>query len=197
MRTNFWRVALAAVAAGAALPAAAHTLGAEGAGFAAGLSHPVGGLDHLLAMVCVGLWATQSGGRAVWAIPAAFMAAMLAGGALGLAGFGLPGVELGIVGSLVALGGLVALRLRPSLAAGIAIVAGLAVFHGHAHGAEMPEAASPALYAAGFLVATAILHAAGIAAAQVAGKALAATGDILIRAGGAAIAATGALLLAL
>lgn len=197
MRTAFLRTALAAVAAGAALPAAAHTLGAEGGGFAAGLSHPVGGLDHLLAMVAVGLWAAQTGGRAVWTVPAAFMAAMVAGGGIGLLGLGLPGVELGILASLLALGGLVALKVRPPVGVGSAVVAAFALFHGHAHGAEMPEAAAPELYAAGFLVATGILHLAGIAAARVAAKAWAGRGDALVRAGGGGIAAVGAVLLAL
>lgn len=189
--------ALAAVAAGAAVPAAAHTLGTQGAGFSAGLGHPVGGLDHLLAMVTVGLWAAQRGGRATWAVPAAFMAAMVAGGALGMAGIGLPGVELGILASVMVLGSLVALNFQPPVWAGMAIVGGFALFHGHAHGAEMPDAAAPALYAAGFLLATGVLHAAGIAAALATAKALATRGGRLVRAGGAAIAASGAALMML
>lgn len=186
-----------AIAAGAAIPAAAHTLGARGAGFAAGLGHPLGGLDHLLAMVAVGLWAGQRGGRALWAVPAAFMAAMVLGGVLGMAGIGLPGVELGILASVLVLGGLVALRFRPPVWAGMAVVGLFAVFHGHTHGAEMPEATSPVLYAAGFLLATGILHLSGIAMAQVAAAALSRHGGKLVRAGGAAIAASGAALMAL
>lgn len=197
VRADFLRVVLVALAAGAALPAAAHTLGAEAAGFAAGLAHPIGGLDHLLAMLTVGLWAAQTGGRALWAVPLAFMAAMVAGGGLGFAGFDLPGVEFGILASLIGLGSLVALRVEAPPAAAMAVVAAFALFHGHAHGAEMPAAASPALYAAGFLLATAILHGAGIALRLVAGRALAVQGDRVVRAAGLAVAASGAMLLAL
>lgn len=197
VRAGFLRVALVAVAAGAALPAAAHTLGAEAAGFAAGLAHPVGGLDHLLAMLAVGLWAAQTGGRAVWAIPLAFMAAMVAGGGLGLAGLALPGIEFGILASLIGLGSLVALKVKARPAAGMAVVAAFALCHGYAHGAEMPTAASPTLYAAGFLLATAILHLTGIAAALVSGRALAVQGDRAVRAAGFTVAASGALMLAL
>lgn len=163
------RFTLAAGAALAlsALPAVAHahTFGAHDAGFVHGFLHPVGGLDHLLAMVAVGLWAAQRGGAALWALPVAFVAAMIGGGLLGMAGIGLPGVELGIVGSVVALGALIALQSRLALPASVAAVALFAVFHGHAHGAEMPEAAEPLLYGLGFALATALLHGAGVAAA--------------------------------
>lgn len=197
MRRASLLATLAALAAGAAVPAAAHTLGAHGAGLASGLSHPVGGLDHLLAMVTVGLWAAQHGGRAMVAVPAAFMGSMVLGGALGMAGVGLPGVELAILASVMVLGAVVALKLRLPVGAGMAIVGAFAVFHGHAHGAEMPDAASPALYAVGFLLATGVLHAVGVAAALVAGKALSGAGDKVIRVGGAAIAASGAILMTL
>lgn len=184
------RLALAAVAAGAALPFAALAW----PDFAAGIGHPIGGLDHLLAMLAVGLWAVRDG-RVDWVLPAVFMAAMLAGGTAGFAGLSLPGVETGILASLLAFGALVALRARLPLPAAMAVVAGFALFHGHAHGAELPEGASPLLYAAGFLAATAILHLGGIAAALVAGRALAS--DLPVRVAGGAVAASGALLLAL
>lgn len=146
-----------------ALPAAAHTGHADGAGFLHGFLHPLGGIDHLLAMVGVGLWAAQLGGRALWLLPVAFVT-MLAGGAvLGMAGVELPLVEAGIAASVAVLGLLVVLNKRVPVAAGMALVGAFAVFHGHAHGAEMPAAAQPLLYGFGFAVATALLHGAGIA----------------------------------
>lgn len=197
MRTGSGRMAVvAALAIGAALPAIPHLAGGTDGGFAAGLAHPIGGLDHLLAMGAVGLWAAQTGGRALWAMPAAFILAMVAGGAWGLAGIALPGIELGILASLLALGGAVAASMRPPVAVSLAVVAAFALFHGHAHGAEMPDSASPAVYAAGFVLATAILHVAGIAAAQVVAQACRSHGDRVVRTMGAAIAAFGAFLLA-
>lgn len=154
-------VALAAVAA--AEPAFAHTFGAHGAGFVAGFAHPFGGFDHLLAMVAVGLWAGQLGGRALWAVPAAFVGAMVVGGLLATSGIALPKVELGIAGSLVVLGILVATAWRLPVAAAMVLVGLFAVFHGHAHGAELPQAASALGYGAGFVLATALLHGSGVA----------------------------------
>ena len=174
--------------------AQAHTGEAHGAGFVHGFTHPFGGLDHLLAMVTVGLWAAQRGGRALWAVPVSFMGMMLAGGLLGLNGVALPSVELGIAASLVVLGSLVALAVRPSVWLGAAIVGAFAVFHGHAHGAEAPEAATPALYAAGFVAATGLLHLLGIAGFRSA--AVAKAGGLLVRVAGAAVAAAGVALLA-
>ena len=164
------RFALASATAAAvlaALPnaALAHTFGAHDAGLVHGFLHPVGGWDHLLAMVAVGLWAAQRGGKALWALPTAFVGAMIGGGLLGLAGIGLPQVELGIVLSVVALGALIALQSRLPLLASAGVVALFAVFHGQAHGAEMPEAAQPLLYGLGFALSTALLHGAGIGAA--------------------------------
>lgn len=168
--------------------ASAHT-GDHGTltGFAGGLAHPLLGLDHLFAMLAIGLWAAQQGGRALWAIPAAFVGAMLAGGMLAWAGVGLPQVEAAIALSVLALGLLVAARLRASLAAGIAIAAGFALLHGYAHGLETPLAVSPAMYAVGFVLATACLHGAGVAgsllgsrAVQLAGAGIAATGLALM-----------------
>jgi urease accessory protein len=161
------RTGLALGLAGAALmalPAAAlaHPGHMEPAGFVHGFEHPLGGLDHLLAMVAVGLWAAQSGGRALVALPAAFVVAMILGGIAGMAGLPLPAVEFGILGSVLALGALVAFQPKLSVGVCVAITAAFAVFHGYAHGVEMPAAASPWAYGLGFTVATALLHAGGI-----------------------------------
>jgi urease accessory protein len=162
--------------------------GVHGIAFAQGLAHPFLGLDHVLAMVAVGLWAAQLGGRALWAVPAAFVAAVAVGGALGIVGVALPSVELGIALSLVGLGLMVALRVRPGLALSMALVTLFALFHGHAHGTELPAAAPALGYGAGFVLATALLHLAGIAAG------LALRQSFWLRAGGAAVAAAGLLL---
>jgi urease accessory protein len=146
-----------------ALPAAAHTGHVDGSGFLSGFLHPLGGLDHLLAMVAVGLWAAQTGGRALWMLPVAFVT-MLAGGALiGISGLELPMVEAGIAASVAVLGLLVVLNKRVPVYAAMALVGVFAVFHGHAHGAEMPAAAHPLLFGAGFILSTVLLHGAGIA----------------------------------
>ena len=171
--------------------AQAHTGVGPTAGFAAGFSHPLMGLDHVLAMVTVGLWAAMLGGRALWLVPLAFVAAMAGGGVLGAAGIGLPFVEMMIAGSIVALGALAALRARLPIVLGMALVGLFAVFHGHAHGAEMPAAASAALYGLGFAVATALLHAAGIGVGVLAGRTA-----LLARGAGAAVALAGVALLA-
>jgi urease accessory protein len=132
-------------------------------GLLAGLSHPVSGLDHVLAMVAVGLWGAQLGKPAVWLLPVAFPLVMAFGGFLGLAGIPLPAVELGIALSAVALGALVLFECRPKPALAALVVGAFAIFHGHAHGTELPEGASGIAYSAGFVVATGSLHAVGIA----------------------------------
>ncbi|MFN3972623.1 MAG: HupE/UreJ family protein [Gemmobacter sp.] len=144
------------------LVALAHPGGHEGSAFASGLGHPVGGLDHVLAMVAVGLLAVMTGGRAVWAMPVAFVAAMLAGGVMGAVGLPVAGVEPMILASIVVLGVAVALAVRVPLLPVLAVIALFAVVHGHAHGAEGPSVGLAA-YAAGFALATAGLHLAGIA----------------------------------
>ncbi|WP_207481466.1 HupE/UreJ family protein [Arenibaculum pallidiluteum] len=190
-----WTAGLLAVATTlAASVAQAHPFGEHGAGLVDGLVHPFGGVDHLLAMVAVGLWAAQRGGRAVWALPASFMAAMAAGGLLGTAGIGLPMVETGIAASVMVLGAAVALALRPALWFGMATVAAFALFHGHAHGTELPAAASPLLYGLGMLAATAVLHALGVAAARGGLSGFARLGSGGVRIAGAAVAASGLLL---
>ena len=146
-----------------AAPSLAHTGAGAGSGFAAGFAHPLFGLDHLLAMLAVGALGALLGGRAVWLVPAAFVVAMVAGGTLSLSGVALPMVETAIALSVVVLGALVAVNARVALGAGMAVVAAFAVFHGHAHGTELPSGLSAAGYAVGFALATALLHAAGIA----------------------------------
>ncbi|MCB9947028.1 MAG: HupE/UreJ family protein [Rhodospirillaceae bacterium] len=168
--------------------AEAHTGVGATSGFAAGLSHPIFGADHLLVMVGVGLWAGLVGGRALWAMPVAFVSAMLLGAGLGMAAIGLPGVELMIAGSVVALGAVLALRPQLPMALAIAGIALAAIFHGHAHAMEMPATASGLAYFAGFTLATAGLHIAGLALGFGFRKV---AGPMVVRAAGAAIAATG------
>lgn len=168
-----------------ATPALAHT-GHGTDGFAEGIVHPLGGLDHLLAMVAVGLWAVQMGGRALWLLPLSFIASMVAGGALGSAGIELPALEGGIAASVVLLGLAIAGAARLPLP-GAALAVGLfALWHGTAHGAEMPADADALRYALGFVMATALLHAAGIAVADGVRQRRG-----MVRGLGAAIAATG------
>ncbi len=163
--------------------ASAHTGQHAVTGFLSGLGHPVSGLDHLLAMIAIGLWAAQQGGRALWAVPAAFVGAMLLGGGLALGGLALAQIETGIAASVLVLGLLVATRQRWSVTAGMAIAAGFALYHGYAHGLEMPQATSPALYALGFVLVTACLHGVGIAASRI--------GRYATQTAGVAIAASG------
>ncbi len=170
----------------------AHTLGLPHMDFATGLGHPLTGLDHVLVMVAVGLWAAQSGGRALWLVPLTFVLTMAAGGVLGFMGIQLPIVESGIAGSVLTLGVLVALASRLSLAVSMALVGLFAIFHGYAHGAEMAVESSALWFSLGFMLATAILHGAGIGIALVARQGMTAR---LVRAGGVAIAAGGVLLL--
>jgi urease accessory protein len=147
------------------LPAFAHVGDALHHGLLAGFLHPFGGADHLLAMVMVGLWAGLAGGAARLTLPGAFLGAMAVGGGLGMAGVVLPGVEAGILGSVIVLGALAALTVRLPLAVGMALAALFGVLHGHAHGAEM-LGGSAFGYALGVLVGTAVLHGAGLAIAS-------------------------------
>jgi len=157
------RIAAAAAAliasSGTAL---AHTGAGANSGFAHGLVHPIGALDHVLAMVAVGLYAALLGGRALWLVPATFVGAMAVGGALGMASLALPHGEIGIALSVIALGLAVALRFSLPVLIATALAGLFAIFHGHAHGAEMPDA-SGLTYAAGFMLATMLLHGVGIA----------------------------------
>lgn len=130
--------------------------------FAGGASHPLLGLDHLIAMVAVGLWAAQLGGRSRWLLPVAFVGFMVLGALAGHAGQTFPGVEQAIAASILVLGLLIAATVRLPLAAGMAVVGGFALFHGVAHGAEMPATAGGLAYGLGFAVTTALLHAIGL-----------------------------------
>ncbi len=142
--------------------AAAHSGDHAVHGFVSGVTHPWFGLDHLLAMLAVGLWATQQGGRALWAVPLSFVLAMVLGGVLASAGMALPYVETGIAVSVLMLGLLLVWQQRLPLALGVSLVAVFALFHGFAHGLEMPLAATPLLYGLGFVLATSLLHAIGV-----------------------------------
>jgi len=153
----FAAFALVALAA----PAEAHVIAAGPGGLAQGFAHPFGGLDHVLAMVAVGLWAAHLGGRARWLVPASFVATMGLAGAAAMAGLALPYVETGIALTVVALGALLLARARMATALGMAVVGSFAVFHGLAHGIEAPLGAGLA-YGAGFVVATALLHGLGL-----------------------------------
>ncbi|HEX7272878.1 MAG TPA: HupE/UreJ family protein [Casimicrobiaceae bacterium] len=166
----------------------AHLLGAHG-GVLAGFTHPFLGLDHVLAMLAVGLWAAQMGGRALWAVPLTFIATLAGGAWLGNAGVTLPAVEAGIAASVLVFGLLVALAVRFPLAVGMLLTGAFALFHGHAHGTELPAMASPLAYAGGFVVATGLLHLTGVALAS-------AFHARSLRVAGACVAAAGALIVA-
>jgi urease accessory protein len=163
MKMNFSLPTLMAIAlTSLAGTAAAHSGDHAVHGFVSGLTHPWFGLDHLLAMLAVGLWAAQQGGRALWAVPMSFVLAMVLGGVLASAGMALPYVETGIAVSVLMLGLLLVWQQRLPLALGVSLVAVFALFHGFAHGLEMPLAATPLLYGLGFVLATSLLHAIGV-----------------------------------
>ncbi|HEY2882604.1 MAG TPA: HupE/UreJ family protein [Pirellulales bacterium] len=140
----------------------AHVGVGETNGFANGVIHPITGLDHICAMVAVGLWAAQRGGRAIWLVPLTFVSVMALGGWLGMIGRSMPFVEQGIVASVLILGLLIAAAVRLPLVVSVLIVGLFALFHGHAHGAEMPDTASGLLYGLGFIFSTLLLHLVGI-----------------------------------
>jgi urease accessory protein len=168
--------------------ACAHSETGTVGGFVSGFTHPLGGLDHIVAMVAVGLWGAFLGGRAMWTLPVVFPVVMALGGALGVVGVGLPGVETGIALSGVVLGIMVALAARPPLWVAAVLVGIFAVFHGHAHGTELPEAANALTFAIGFVIATGLLHLCGIAFGLLTKWPW---GRVAIRVGGVAIAAVG------
>jgi len=168
--------------------ARAHTGGDVAGGFVTGFLHPLGGLDHVVAMIAVGLWGAQLGNPAIWILPVTFPLVMAVGGLLGIRGVPIPAIEVGIALSGVVLGGMVAFAVRAPLAIAATIVGAFAIFHGHAHGTELPASATPLAYSAGFVVATGLLHATGIAiGALIHWRA----GTRVVRACGAAIAACG------
>lgn len=185
---------LAAALAGLTANVYAHPGHGLSGGLLAGFVHPLSGADHLLAMVAVGIWAAQLGGRALWAVPLAFVSVMGLGAAAamtGHAGIAAGAIESGVAASLLALGLLVSRAQRLPLPAAVALVGAFAWFHGAAHGGELPQAADPLRYAIGFLTATALLHGAGIAFGAWAQR----HEPLLGRAGGAMTAIVGGSLL--
>ncbi len=184
-----WPRALAfALLACCAAAAHAHTDDATSGGFLSGYIHPLTGLDHLLAMVAVGIWGASLGRPLVWALPITFPLLMVVGGVLGIAGIPVPHVELGIALSVIVLGLAILAAWRAAVPVAVVIIAVFGVLHGYAHGVELPSAAAPAAYAAGFVVSTGLLHLAGIAigTAQRLHR-----GPAMLRGAGALIALTG------
>ena len=145
------------------LPAFAHTEGGTASGFLTGFLHPLNGPDHILAMVAVGIWGAFLGMPAIWVLPVVFPLVMALGGAVGVMGIPLPGTEIGIALSSVVLGLMIALAKRPPLWVAAVVVGTFAIFHGHAHGVELPNATDPVAYSFGFVIATGLLHLSGIA----------------------------------
>lgn len=176
--------------------AIAHVGARDTIGFAHGFTHPLGGLDHQLAMILVGIFAYQLGGRAVWLVPLTFVSVMTFGGFLGVMGVTIPFVEVGIAFSVLILGATVAFKVKAPVAVATGVVALFAIFHGHAHGSEMPMDASGIEYGLGFMLATALLHVSGIAVGVLIGMSNKTLGDHAYRfAGGLASIAGFALLL--
>lgn len=171
-----------------ATPAYAHEEVVRSSGFLSGFLHPVTGPDHLVAMLAVGLWGAFLGGRAMWLLPLAFPLVMAACAALGMLGVPLPAVEVTIAASALVLGLAVAAALKPPTWAAVTLVSLFAVFHGHAHGTELPYAAHPLDYGMGFVIATGLLHASGIGLGLLAGWR---AGRLPVRAMGAAISIAG------
>jgi urease accessory protein len=162
-------------------------------GIVSGLKHPVSGMDHVLAMIAVGLWGAQLGAPAIWVLPVAFPMVMAFGGMLGLMGISLPGIEVGIAVSAIVLGAMIVTESRPPLWIAAALVGFFAIFHGHAHGTELPAGSSGLLYSIGFVASTGTLHGVGIAL----GLAHAFRGGRLaVRAAGAVVSAAGVFFLA-
>jgi urease accessory protein len=180
------------------LPAAAsaHVGIGDTHGFAHGFFHPLGGIDHILTMVAVGVFANNLGGRAIWLVPLAFVSVMAAAGVMGMAGIGLPFMEIGIGLSVVVLGLVVAFQLSLPTVAAMALVGFFAIFHGHAHGAEMPESFSGIAYGVGFVCATALLHGVGIGLGQAVGRVGQSHSRRIIQVGGGAMAVAGVAILA-
>jgi urease accessory protein len=179
---------IAAALLAVAGPAFAHEGGGMAGGFASGFMHPLLGWDHVVAMVAVGLWGAFLGRPAIWVLPIVFPMVMAFGGALGLSGLHISHVETGIALSAIVLGAVVAFAARPPIGLAAVIVAAFAVFHGYAHGVELPKAADPLAYSLGFVIATGLLHLCGIAIGLVVRWP---AGKVAVRALGAAIAMAG------
>ena len=164
---RFKRSLLVGSMMGVAMPALAHTGGHAASGLVDGFAHPFAGLDHMLAMVAVGLFAAVLGGRALWAVPASFVSMMLVGGIMGFTGIEIPAVEAGIALSVVIFGAVLAAGVRCVISVAVMLAGMFAIFHGRAHGAEMPMEAAAGLYCLGFASATILLHGAGLAVGTV------------------------------
>lgn len=171
-----------------AQPAFAHPQKGAAVGFVTGFLHPISGMDHVLAMVAVGLWGAQLGAPAIWLLPVAFPMVMAFGGMLGLMGVPVPGVEYGIAASAILLGAAVMFEFRPPLGLAATLVGFFAICHGHAHGTELPPNQSALLYSMGFVIATGCLHAVGIGIGTIYRWTW---GQKLVRAAGAAITTGG------
>jgi urease accessory protein len=171
-----------------ATPALAHSGEGGAGGFIAGLLHPVFGPDHVVAMVAVGLWGAFLGAPAIWLLPIVFPLVMALGGVLGILGVPIPAVEAGIAASAIVLGLMVALAARPPLWSAALLVGAFATFHGFAHGKELPAGANAVAFAAGFVIATGLLHLTGIAFGLLTRWP---AGRLAVRGAGAAIALTG------
>lgn len=176
-------------------PAFAHPGHSDGSGFAAGFLHPLSGLDHLLAMIAIGILAGSYGGWALVSIPAAFLALMAAGGAIGMSGIAIPGVDWAIALSVLVFGGLITSWTKFSSSVVAALAGTFAIFHGAAHGTELPATMDPLAFGTGFMVATTFLIAVGVSLCHMSVR-LAAHDNKLRKLGGGATALSGALLLA-
>ncbi len=183
-----WAPGLAVLAMLWAQSAFAHVQKGEAAGLLTGFLHPISGLDHVLAMVAVGLWGAQLGAPAIWVLPVAFPLVMAMGGMLAFTGVPVPGIEYGIAASAILLGAAVTFKVRPPLVIAALLVGFFAVFHGYAHGTELPPGQSALLYSMGFVIATGCLHAVGIGIGAVHRWTW---GQRLLRAAGAVIALGG------
>jgi urease accessory protein len=194
MKSTFKTALLAFAVAGIPATALAHVGIGDTHGFPHGFAHPVGGLDHILAMIAVGIFAACLGGRSIWLVPTAFVLMMAAGGALGIMGADVPFVEGGIAASVIVLGLAVALQWNVPTVAAMALAGFFAIFHGYAHGAEMPADVSGLGYAIGFMTATALLHILGIGIGLGIGR-IGARSPIALQAAGGAMALGGVAIL--
>jgi urease accessory protein len=185
---QFFFLTVAATALALAGVAHAHESTGIAGGFVSGFLHPILGWDHVVAMVAVGLWGAFLGSPAIWILPVVFPLVMALGGALGVMGVPIPAVETGIAASAVVLGAMVAIAARPPIWVAAVIVGVFAIFHGHAHGTELPNAANPLTYSIGFVVSTGLLHLSGIAFGLLARWP---AGKMAVRAAGGAIALAG------
>ena len=184
----YFRLFAGVLAIGLCAPALAHSGEGVAGGFVAGFLHPISGIDHLLAMIAVGIWGATLGRPLLIALPVTFPLLMVVGGILGISGIPLPLVETGVGGSVIVLGLAIALAWRAPIPVALAIVSVFGIYHGHAHGTELPASAAPSAYSAGFVFCTGLLHLTGIALGLL--KRLP-QGDSMLRAAGGAIAATG------